>query len=59
MGKILANAAGQTVCDPFTGTGSTGVAAVEAGKTFFGIEHDPRWFEAAVIRIREAVEGLD
>ncbi len=58
MDKILVNAAGQTICDPFMGTGSTGVAAVKASKTFFGIEREPRWFEAAVIRIREAVEGL-
>ena len=58
MDKIMANIAGQTICDPFMGTGSTGVAAVKAGKTFFGIERDPRWFEAAVIRIREAAEGL-
>ena len=58
MDKILGNAAGKTICDPFMGTGSTGVAAVKAGKTFFGIERDPHWFEAAVIRIREAAEGL-
>lgn len=55
MDKIMRNVAGQTVCDPFMGTGSTGVAAIKAGKTFIGIEHDPRWFEAAVTRIREAV----
>lgn len=55
MGKIMRNAAGQTVCDPFMGTGSTGVAAIKEGKTFTGIEHDRRWFEAAVTRITEAV----
>lgn len=58
MKKIMTNIAGETVCDPFMGTGSTGVAAVQAGKRFFGIESDPRWFEAAVTRITEAVEGL-
>lgn len=58
MDKILRNIAGDTVCDPFMGTGSTGVAAVKAGKQFFGIEQDPRWFEAAVTRITEAAQAL-
>lgn len=56
MDKIVANVAGETVCDPFMGTGSTGVAAIKAGKRFVGIERNPRWFEAAVIRITEAIE---
>ena len=58
MAKIMKNVAGETVCDSFMGTGSTGVAAVQAGKRFFGIERDPRWFAAAVERIAEAIEGL-
>ncbi len=58
MAKIMRNVAGDTVCDSFMGTGSTGVAAVQAGKRFFGIERDPRWFAAAVERIGEAIEGL-
>lgn len=58
MAKIMKNVAGETVCDSFMGTGSTGVAAVQAGKRFFGIERDPRWFAAAVERIGEAIEGL-
>jgi site-specific DNA-methyltransferase (adenine-specific) len=58
MAKIMTNVAGETVCDSFMGTGSTGVAAVQAGKRFFGIEKDPRWFAAAVERIGEAIEGL-
>ncbi|WP_306095015.1 DNA methyltransferase [Qipengyuania flava] len=59
MDKIMRNVAGLNICDPFMGTGSTGVAAIKADKQFFGIERDPRWFEAAVTRITEAVEGLD
>ena len=59
MDKIMRNVAGQKICDPFMGTGSTGVAAIKAGKQFFGIERDARWFEAAVTRITEAVEGLE
>ncbi|WP_226018445.1 DNA methyltransferase [Novosphingobium sp. FKTRR1] len=58
MDKIVRNVAGETVCDPFMGTGSTGVAAVRAGKRFVGIEHNPAHFETAVRRITEAVEAL-
>jgi len=44
----------QTILDPFMGTGTTGVAAVHAGKSFIGIEvHEP-YFEIACRRIREA-----
>lgn len=58
MDEIMVNIAGNRICDPFMGTGSTGVAAVKAGKQFFGIEHNRRWFEVAVTRITEAVEAL-
>ena len=51
MAKIVRNAAGQTICDPFMGTGSTGVAAIRAGKRFTGIEHNPTHFATAVRRI--------
>mgnify|MGYP003352347538 FL=1 len=57
MTKIMRNVAGQTVCDPFMGTGSTGVAAVQAGKTFYGIEHNPAYFETAVRRITQAAQA--
>lgn len=59
MAKIIANISGRTVCDPFMGTGSTGVAAIRGGKRFTGIEHNPRHFETAVSRITAAVEGAD
>ena len=54
MDKIMANANGQTVCDAFMGTGSTGVAAIKAGKIFTGIEHNPKHFETAVRRVAAA-----
>jgi DNA modification methylase len=57
MDKIMANANGQTVCDAFMGTGSTGVAAIKAGKTFTGIEHNPKHFETALRRIEAAFEA--
>lgn len=57
MDKILRNVAGETVCDPFMGTGSTGVATVKAGKRFVGIEQNPTHFETACQRIADALEG--
>lgn len=55
MTKIITNAAGTSVCDPFMGTGSTGVAAIRAGKSFTGIEQNPAYFATAVRRITAAV----
>lgn len=55
MDKIMRNVNGQKVCDPFMGSGSTGVAAIKAGKIFTGIEHKREFFEIAVRRISEAV----
>lgn len=54
MNKIMRNLNGRTVCDAFMGTGSTGVAAIRAGKVFTGIEHNERHFETACARIGAA-----
>ena len=42
------------VLDPFLGSGTTGVAAVRAGRSFIGIEQDEKWFELSCRRIEEA-----
>lgn len=55
MDKIIRNVAGESVCDPFMGTGSTGVAAIRAGKRFVGIEKNPAHFDTACARIEAAV----
>lgn len=55
MDKIVRNVAGGSICDPFMGTGSTGVSAIRAGKRFTGIEKNPRHFATAVERITAAV----
>lgn len=57
MDKIMRNVTAPLICDPFMGTGSTGVAAIRAGKRFVGIERDEGWFEIARARIGEAVAG--
>jgi DNA modification methylase len=46
--------AGQTILDPFMGSGTTGVAAVQMGRSFIGIEREERYFEIACRRIEEA-----
>ncbi len=56
MAKIIRNVAGETICDPFMGTGSTGVAAIRAGRIFTGIEHNQKHFETAVARCAAAWE---
>lgn len=44
----------ETVCDPFMGSGTTGVAAVRMGRTFVGIEREPKYFDIACKRIEDA-----
>jgi site-specific DNA-methyltransferase (adenine-specific) len=44
----------QTILDPFMGSGTTGVAAVMAGRNFIGIEQNEEHFELACRRVREA-----
>ncbi len=48
----------QTVLDPFMGSGTTGVACVQTGRNFIGIEIDPGYFEIAQRRIAEAQTQL-
>jgi site-specific DNA-methyltransferase (adenine-specific)/modification methylase len=43
-----------TILDPFTGSGSTGVAAVQMGRRFIGIERDEGYFDIACRRIEQA-----
>lgn len=50
---------GQTVLDPFMGSGTTGVACVKLGRKFIGIELDPDYFDIACERIREAYRQPD
>jgi site-specific DNA-methyltransferase (adenine-specific) len=42
------------VLDPFMGSGTTGVAALQTGRRFLGIELDPGYFAVAEKRVREA-----
>lgn len=44
-----------TILDPFMGSGTTGVAAIQMGRHFIGIEREPRYFDIACERISRAV----
>lgn len=51
--------AGDTILDPFMGSGTTGVAAVKLGRKFIGIEIEPKYFDIACRRIEEALKQPD
>lgn len=44
-----------TILDPFMGSGATGVAAIQMGRKFIGIEREPKYFDIACKRIEQAV----
>lgn len=43
-----------TVLDPYMGSGTTGVAAIQMGRSFIGIEREPKYFDIACRRIEQA-----
>jgi len=44
-----------TILDPFMGSGTTGVASIQLGRKFIGIEREPKYFDIACKRIEQAV----
>lgn len=49
---------GDTVLDPFMGSGTTGVACVQTMRNFIGIEIDEKYYEIAQKRIAETQPAL-
>jgi len=45
---------GNTICDPYMGSGTTGVACLNKNKQFIGIEIDEKYFDIACNRISSA-----
>lgn len=45
----------ESILDPFMGSGTTGVAAIQMGRKFIGIEREPKYFDIACQRIEQAV----
>lgn len=54
MEILLAKTPGEWVMDPFMGSGSTGVACMNMGRRFIGIERELKYFETACKRIDDA-----
>lgn len=50
---------GETVCDPFAGSGTTGLAALRLGRNFIGWERDPRYHAIATKRLANAREQME
>lgn len=48
-----------SILDPFMGSGTTGVAAVQMGRDFIGIEREPKYFDIACKRIDDAQRQAD
>lgn len=44
----------KSILDPFMGSGTTGVAAISMGRSFIGIEREPKYFDIACRRIEDA-----
>ena len=48
-----------TIFDPYMGSGTTGVAAIQMGRKFIGIEREPKYFDIACKRIEQASKQVD
>lgn len=53
MERAIKVCGGDTILDPFMGSGTTGVACVRTGRKFIGIEIEPRYFDIACRRIED------
>jgi len=49
---------GDLILDPFMGSGTTGVACLQTGRRFIGIEIDPNYYALAQRRIAEAQQQI-
>lgn len=50
---------GNTILDFTMGSGSTGVACMNTGRKFIGIEKDEKYFKIAEERIKEASNNIN
>ena len=54
----LSSNRGDTVLDPFLGSGTTAVAAIRTGRKFIGIEIEEKWFDVAAKRIENEYKNF-
>jgi len=45
---------GETICDPFMGSGTTGIACTNLSRSFIGIEQSEQFFDLSCRRIDQA-----
>ena len=57
IAKIITKST-DTILDPFMGSGTTGVACVQTGRKFIGIEIEKKYFDIAVKRIKNAQQQI-
>ena len=50
---------GEIVLDPFMGSGVTGIACINSGRKFIGIEIEKRWFDVACKRVEQTYNEID
>ncbi len=50
---------GKVVVDPFMGSGSTGIACINMGRPFIGIDIDPKYFDITCSRLEAALKEPD
>lgn len=55
----LSTREGERVLDPFMGSGTTGIACMQLGRSFVGIESEPSYFDIACRRIEDAHKQPD
>ena len=55
---LLGSSPGDTILDPFMGSGTTGIAATELGRKFIGIEPNREYIAIARRRLKKAKPGL-
>jgi site-specific DNA-methyltransferase (adenine-specific) len=49
----------ESVLDPYMGSGTTGVACMNLGRYFIGIEREPKYFDIACRRMQKAYDQPD
>jgi len=54
----ISTKSGDLILDPFMGSGTTGVACVQTGRNFIGIEIDEHYFNVARRRIEQAQQQM-
>lgn len=57
LSRLISKSSATVVCDPFMGSGSTALAALNSSSAFIGIEREPKYFDIAVKRIDAALNA--